>query len=80
MHHSTSYDHVRLEINLLEAQRHLTTIDEEAEQFTFRVFHDDKNNKGRKVSKIIHGSLQEKLPELNYYQNQGCGIFWTLSQ
>lgn len=63
-----------MKVDLQAAERYLTTLDEEAEFFTWQTF--DDAAKGRKgLTKILHGTLEnlsEKLIDLN---DRGAGIY-----
>ncbi|HIE85195.1 MAG TPA: hypothetical protein EYQ00_15770 [Dehalococcoidia bacterium] len=69
-----------LSISQAQAQRHLALLDEEAEFFTFQTFDDNKARKDQKLARILHGSLEDKLPELTRLSAAGAGIFVTVNE
>lgn len=55
------------------AARFLTLLDEAAETFTFQTF-DDAGTE-RRLSRILHGQLDERAKEMTQLNAQGAGVF-----
>jgi hypothetical protein len=64
-----------LEIDLSEAERFLTLLDEAASQFTFQTFDDNKSRKDPRLSCLLHGTLAEHAEELTQLNQRGAGVF-----
>ena len=50
------------------------------EAFTFQVFDDDQDRKDPKLTKILHGTLEEHFGTLEHYNKRGAGIFVVINQ
>ncbi|MGE0082448.1 MAG: AAA family ATPase [Thiohalomonadaceae bacterium] len=68
-----------LTADLLQADRFLQLLDEEAETFTFQTFDDDKKRKDKRLARVIHGSLDDCAAELMELNQAGAGIFVTVN-
>jgi hypothetical protein len=64
-----------LEIDLSEAERLLTLLDEAASQFTFQTFDDNKSRKDPRLLCLLHGTLAEHAEELTPLNQRGAGVF-----
>lgn len=67
--------------DLAQAERFLTLLDEEAEQFCFRTFTDDKANKPNPdpLAQIHQGAFIDLAPRLTALNQRGAGIFVTVN-
>jgi putative DNA primase/helicase len=63
-----------------QAERFLTSLDEEAEEFTFQTFDDNKSRKDKNLTNILHGTLDEHFIRLQALNNRGAGIFITVNK
>ena len=61
-----------------EAYRFLEKLDQD-NSFTFQTFNDSAEANGR-LTRVLHGSLEEKLPVLERLNERGAGIFVTVNQ
>jgi putative DNA primase/helicase len=68
-----------LEPNLAEAERFLTLLDEEAEQFTFVTFDDDSSRKDRGLTRELTGTFEQHAAELASRNRAGAGVFVTIN-
>ena len=68
----------RLEPDLLQAEKFLTLLDEETEEFTFQTFDDAKE--GRPLARIFNGSLNDHWNKLVSLNNKGAGIYVTINK
>lgn len=69
-------------IDIEQAQSFLTSLAEGVDNFTFQTFDDNSDRKDKKLSKIIHGSLDDPqvvrhLVDLN---RRGAGVFVTVNE
>jgi hypothetical protein len=62
-----------------DAQRFLSILDDRTTHFTFMVFDDNENRKNRRLTLILHGTLDEHFATLVDYSSRGCGIFVTIN-
>src|SRR2546430_12265163 len=69
-----------LEIDLREAERFLNLLDEGATEFTFQTFDDNADRKDRKLTHILHGTLEEHAETLTRMTNLGAGIYVMVQQ
>lgn len=67
-------------VDLGEAGRFLTLLDEAAEGFTFQTFGDDKTRKAGNLAGILHGSLEDHGPALARLNDAGAGVFVTVNE
>ena len=65
--------------NRHESERFLTLLDEDAEQFTFQTFVDDKNARAGELARVLHGSLDDHWDTLCALNAHGAGIFVTVN-
>lgn len=68
-----------LEPNLAEAERFLTLLDEEAEQFTFVTFHDGSTRSDRGLTRELTGTFERHAAELVRLNRAGAGVFVTIN-
>jgi len=66
--------------NKIEAQRHLSLLDNKATTFTFQTFDDDSDRRDPFLTKILHGSLDEHWDQLCALNLAGAGIFVTVNE
>jgi predicted P-loop ATPase len=69
-----------LEIDLSEAARFLNLLDEGATEFTFQTFDDNADRQDRKLTRILHGTLEEHAEILTRMNNLGAGIYVMVQQ
>ncbi|MGZ8935787.1 MAG: hypothetical protein ACXW04_12910, partial [Methylobacter sp.] len=62
------------------AEKHLSLLDETAEQFLFCAFDDRKDRKNPALTYTMFASLDATLPELEELNRQGAGIFVCVNQ
>lgn len=62
-----------------QADAFLTSLDEEAERFTFQTFDDQKARKDSSLARILHGTLAEHWAELVDLNLRGAGVFVTVN-
>lgn len=62
-----------------EAARFLAVLDKAATFYTFQTFDDNKDRKDISLARIMHGSLAQRLDELEKFNEQGAGIFVTIN-
>ena len=73
----------QLVCNLNMAQRFLTRLDEDADQFTFQTFDDNTTGGGERraeLSQIRHGALEDLFSWLAKMNRSGAGIFVTVNE
>ncbi|RKT47051.1 PriCT-2 domain-containing protein [Thiocapsa rosea] len=68
------------EPNRNEAESFLTTLDEDAEAFTFQIFDDDKKRRDPAMASVLHGTLDEHWETLARSNLRGAGIFVTVNE
>ena len=70
-----------LQTDLAQAERFLMLLDEEAEQFCFRTFTDDKANKPNPdpLAQIHQGTFADLAPRLTALNQRGAGVFVTVN-
>jgi hypothetical protein len=66
-------------INREDVQRFLSVLDDRTTRFTFMVFDDNENRKDKRLSRILHGTLDELFATLVDYSRRGCGVFVTIN-
>ena len=66
-------------INREDVQRFLAVLDERTTRFTFMVFDDNENRKDKRLTRILHGTLDEVFATLVDYSRRGCGVFVTIN-
>ena len=71
--------HSSINPNPSEAERFLTTLDEEAETFLFQTV-DDSEAKRPELARTLAGSLEDLFPQLVELNRQGAGIFVTVNE
>jgi hypothetical protein len=69
-----------LEIDLSEAARFLSLLDEGATEFTFQTVDDNADRKDPKLTRILHGTLAEHAETLTRLNNLGAGIYVMVQQ
>jgi hypothetical protein len=47
---------------------------------TFQVFDDEKDRKSKNLSRVLHGTLEQQLPKLIRYNDDGAGIFLAINE
>ena len=65
--------------DLDEARRFLRLLDPDTDVFTFQTF-DDSEAKRDELTRVLHGTLEERLAELIALQKAGAGIFVTVNE
>ena len=73
----------QLVCDLNMAQRFLTRLDEDADQFTFQTFDDNTTGGGERraeLSQIRHGALEDLFSWLAKMNRSGAGIFVTVNE
>lgn len=73
----------QLVCDLNMAQRFLTRLDEDADQFTFQTFDDNTTGGGERraeLSQIRHGALEDLFSWLATMNRSGAGIFVTVNE
>ena len=84
-------DGQKLTIDLPEAERFLTLLDEEAEAFTFQTFADspkaqaeEKEREAKGLPKTyahtFNGTLEQHAAKLERYNRMGAGVFVTINR
>lgn len=69
------------QVDLAQAARFLTLLDEEAEVFTFQTFTDAKPSpRPDPLAKVRHGSLADLAPWLCHMNASGAGVFVTVNE
>jgi hypothetical protein len=63
-----------------EAQRFLDLLDPTATYFTFQTFDDNAERKSGRLTRIIHGSLDECWDQLAALNAKGAGVFVTVNE
>jgi P4 family phage/plasmid primase-like protien len=63
-----------------EALKFLSWLDRNATFFTFQTFDDNDKREDRKLTRILHGSLDVCWAELVRLNNEGAGIFVTINE
>jgi len=58
-----------------QARRFLQALDPDEQVFVFQTFDDNANRKDRLLSRVMTGTLDQSLPQLNTLQAQGAGVF-----
>ena len=66
--------------DLEPAERHLTRLDEDAEKFLFVTFDDNKARQDKRLTRVLHGTLDEHAAELTRLNRAGAGVFVTVNQ
>lgn len=66
--------------DLNQAARHLDLLDEDANEFTFQTFDDDKTRKDQRLARVLHGTLDEHARELTRLNRAGAGVFVTVNE
>lgn len=66
--------------DLVQAERFLTLLDEEAEFFTFQTFDDLKARKDHSLARILHGDLEQHATDLQRYQWRRAGVYVTVNE
>jgi hypothetical protein len=66
-------------IDLAQAERFLTLLDETAEGFVFQTFDDLKSRKDKRLAAIKIGDLSDWAPFLSDMNRRGAGIFVTVN-
>ena len=69
-----------LKINLNEAERFLTLLDESAEQFTFQTFDDNKQRRDLSLAKVLNGSFSQHREQLEELNIRGAGVFVAVNE
>ena len=69
-----------LKINLNEAERFLTLLDESAEQFTFQTFDDNKQRKDQSLARVLNGSFNQHREQLEELNVRGAGVFVAVNE
>ena len=62
-----------------QAERFLTLLDEDTDDFTFQTFDDDKLRKDKALATILHGTLDQLWGTLCQLNQQGAGVFVTVN-
>jgi hypothetical protein len=70
---------VVVDVTRRKARRFLFLLDPQAKAFTFLTF-DDRRNADPKLVKVLHGSLDQHLPELIRVNKAGAGIFVAVNE
>lgn len=65
--------------DLVQAERFLTLLDEEAEFFTFQTFDDLKARKDNSLARILHGELAQHATDLQRLQWRRAGVYVTVN-
>lgn len=61
-----------------EADRFLRALDPNG-PFTFQTFDDDQDRKDRHLTRVFHGSLEDKFEALRQLNERGAGVFVTVN-
>lgn len=69
---------IELKPNLVEAQRFLTLLDSDSEEFTFQIFAESDGSAVR--PKILHGTLEQHADELIHANREGGGVFVAINE
>lgn len=67
------------EPDLAQASRFLTWLDEDADFFTFQTFDDWGSRKDRSLARILHGTLDQHLIDLQRLQWRRAGVYVTFN-
>ena len=62
------------------AEQFLTLLDEDADEFTFQTFDDNKARKNPSLTRIFHGKLDQHFDELLRLSSLGAGVFVTVNE
>jgi len=65
--------------DLDQTKRFLKLLDPDAEKFVFQTFDDNKDRKDRRLTKILHGTMDQHAKELTDLNQMGAGIFCTVN-
>lgn len=65
--------------NFTEAKQFLSVVASEG-NITFQTFGDKKKRTDRRLSKILHGSIEEKYKELDWLNKTGAGVFFMVNR
>jgi hypothetical protein len=68
------------ECDFAEAERFLTTLDEDADRWTFQTIDDDKSRRDLSLTRTLHGTLEEHRELLTTLNAAGAGIFVTVNR
>ena len=66
--------------DILLAESFLSLLDSSTASFTFQVFGEGEQKGNHSLTRILHGSLQERLAELVALNNCGAGVFVTINE
>ncbi|MEW8348766.1 MAG: phage/plasmid primase, P4 family [Candidatus Thiodiazotropha taylori] len=67
-------------VDLEEAKRHLTLLDEDAETLTFQTFDDNADRKDPTLTKVLTGQFDDIAHELIRLSDKGAGVFVTVNE
>ena len=62
------------------AQRYLTRLAENTDEFTFQTFDDNKSRSDKSLANIMHGTLDQHYDKLYQLNIRGAGIFVTVNE
>lgn len=66
--------------NLAQAERFLTWLDDTADFFTFQTFDDLGSRKDKSLARVLHGSLEQHLTDLERLQWRRAGVYVTVNE
>jgi hypothetical protein len=69
-----------LELNRDDAESFLSALDPTATGFTFQTFDDDYSRKDKRLTRILHGTLERRWDLLTDLNRRGAGIFVTVNE
>ena len=62
------------------AEQFLTLLDEDADEFTFQTFDDNKDRKEPSLTRIFNGKLDQHIDDLLRLSSLGAGVFVTVNE
>ena len=63
-----------------QAERFLTLLDEEAEQFTFQTFDDTKGREDERLTRVLNGTLDAHWNVMCELNRKGAGVYVTVNE
>jgi putative DNA primase/helicase len=69
-----------LELNRDDTERFLNALDPTATFFTFQTFDDDYSRKDKRLTRILHGTLERRWDLLTDLNQRGAGVFVTVNE
>ena len=67
------------DIDLEEAQRFLDLVSPSARFWTFQTFDDDQSRKSKRLTRLMHGNLDDRSRTLQGLNEQGAGVFVSVN-